>query len=59
MELKNPLVIKIHRGYLIKKHVIKTYSGGINRRINIAAKLLHNNKILFLDGPTVGVNLHI
>ena len=35
---------------------IKTFSGGMKRRINIACSLLHNPKILVLDEPTVGVD---
>ncbi|MBL7063022.1 MAG: ATP-binding cassette domain-containing protein [Anaerolineae bacterium] len=35
---------------------IKTFSGGMKRRVNIAAGLVHQPKLLFLDEPTVGVD---
>ena len=35
---------------------IETYSGGMKRRINIAAGLLHQPELLILDEPTVGVD---
>ena len=35
---------------------IKSYSGGMKRRVNIGAGLLHKPDVLFLDEPTVGVD---
>lgn len=36
---------------------IKTFSGGMKRRINLIAGILHKPKIIFLDEPTVGVDV--
>jgi ABC-2 type transport system ATP-binding protein len=36
---------------------IETFSGGMKRRINLIAGILHNPKIIFLDEPTVGVDV--
>lgn len=35
---------------------VEKYSGGMKRRVNIAAGLVHHPKLLFLDEPTVGVD---
>ena len=32
------------------------YSGGMKRRVNIGAALLHKPKMLYLDEPTVGID---
>lgn len=36
---------------------ISAYSGGMKRRVNLIAGLLHNPQVLFLDEPTVGVDV--
>lgn len=38
------------------KDKVGTFSGGMKRRINLAAALLHDPQILLLDEPTVGVD---
>ncbi|WP_108736327.1 ABC transporter ATP-binding protein [Flavobacterium kingsejongi] len=38
-------------------HRIDTYSGGMKRRINLIAGILHQPDVLFLDEPTVGVDV--
>jgi ABC-2 type transport system ATP-binding protein len=35
---------------------VDKYSGGMKRRVNIAAGLVHHPQLLFLDEPTVGVD---
>ena len=38
------------------KERIKTYSGGMKRRVNIGVGLLHKPQLLFMDEPTVGID---
>ena len=39
-----------------RNHRVKTFSGGMKRRLNLACGLIHQPQVVFLDEPTVGVD---
>jgi len=41
----------------VARKKIDTFSGGMKRRVNLIAGLLHHPKVLFLDEPTVGIDV--
>ncbi|KMK75055.1 ABC transporter ATP-binding protein [Alkalihalobacillus pseudalcaliphilus] len=48
--------LKVVGLYERRKDRVKTFSGGMKRRLNIAASILHEPQILIMDEPTVGID---
>jgi ABC-2 type transport system ATP-binding protein len=57
-ELKNIIDEKLNTAGLYdrRKDLVKTFSGGMKRRLNLIAALLHSPEVLLCDEPTVGVD---
>lgn len=58
-ELKEKINFHLHTLGLEKfsDKRVDTFSGGMKRRVNLMASVLHGPKVLFLDEPTVGVDV--
>ena len=58
-KLKNLIRQNMHDFGLEHKlhNKINTFSGGMKRRVNLIAGILHKPQILFLDEPTVGIDV--
>lgn len=50
------MLLKLVDLWVRKDSMVRTYSGGMRRRLEIARGLLHHPKVLFLDEPTLGLD---
>jgi ABC-2 type transport system ATP-binding protein len=57
-ELKRRVAASLERFALTEAadRLVKTYSGGMQRRLDVAMGLLHRPQVLFLDEPTTGLD---
>lgn len=55
-ETRTEEVLKLVDLWERKDNIIKTFSGGMKRRLEIARGLIHHPAVLFLDEPTIGLD---
>lgn len=53
---RSEALLKLFELWEKRDGLVKTYSGGMRRRLEIARGFLHTPKILFLDEPTLGLD---
>jgi len=51
-----PEVLKLVDLWDRRSHIVKTFSGGMKRRLEIARGLIHYPAVMFLDEPTIGLD---
>ncbi|MDP2708426.1 MAG: ATP-binding cassette domain-containing protein [bacterium] len=51
-----PEVLRLVDLYDRRGHIVRTFSGGMKRRLEIARGLIHYPKVMFLDEPTIGLD---
>jgi len=57
IKTKIPELLEILDLTKVKDKPVQKFSGGMKRKVNLAIGVIHNPKILFLDEPTVGVDV--
>lgn len=55
---KSALLLEVLGLSDLRNKQVQKFSGGMKRRVNLAIGVIHSPQILFLDEPTVGVDVH-